>query len=332
MGERGLHRLSGGALVDRDRAQAPVRSRRDEDTARRDPARDPGVPGSRGAGDDAARPRARRRGWSRRGSARAGEGGGLHRAGAGGGASRDAAPARSGGAHLLDRGLPVDRARHLHRIGVPVQSRRRQPLAGSLPRRAAGEREPVQRARPGRDPAAQDPLQRRVLRVGGSLGRRSVRLGEPTGDRRAGGGGDRDQDSGRRGGGGEPRSQCCVLARRGAHPRPGGRVRVRARGRRSRGGSRAGRARRRWSGVHRSHRAPAAALPGAVLRRAIAGPRRPRRGCPRGWRDGAQRLAPHRRRGPPARSDDVAMSSSPAMARWRGGSCRCCARPAPRWW
>ena len=128
-------------------------------------------------------------------------------------------------------------------------------------------------------------------------------------------------------------SQRDVLARRGAHARAGGRVLVRARGRRSRGGPRGGRPGQRWAGVRRGHRDSDAALSGAVLGGTIAAScaaAAPRQRRVARWRPrpAARRPSP----GPRARSGGVAMSSSPATDPWRAVWSRCCARPAPKWW
>ena len=74
--------------------------------------------------------------------------------------------------------------------------------------------------------------------------------------------------------------------------------------------------------------------PGLYSVGTIAGPPRwRRRRRIGGWRAGARgRRRAAESRGPPARSGDAVMSSSPDMDRWRVVWFRCCALPAPRCW
>ena len=73
---------------------------------------------------------------------------------------------------LLAGAVPADGHRDLPRHGLAHERRRRQPVARRLPRGPARQRESVQPPRVRRDPAAADPLQRRVLRLGGHAARR----------------------------------------------------------------------------------------------------------------------------------------------------------------
>ncbi len=180
LAERAVHGLPGGAQLDRDRAEAACRPWRDRRAARPHRARHPDLPGPRRGGHGAAGAdagRHRRVGRADRLGTRQGRR--HHRGGAGDRAPPHAGGAGAGGAHLLARAVPPHRHRHLPRHRVPHQPGGREPVPGRVPGRTGRQREPVQPACARRDPAAPDPLQRHVLRIGRHAARRGIPADAP---------------------------------------------------------------------------------------------------------------------------------------------------------
>ncbi|CAA9348139.1 MAG: Inner membrane protein, KefB/KefC family, partial [uncultured Gemmatimonadetes bacterium] len=254
----GLHRVPGGALVHRHRPQASRRARRDLRGAWAGGAGAPHLPGSRHHPHGAAGAHAGRGGRAAAGDRlRPAARGGNHRRGAAGGAPGDAAAAGRRSAHLLARALSAHGGRRVLRHGVPDLAGGGEPVAGGVPCRAAGEREPLQRARPGRDPPPADPFQRHLLRFGGDAHRPGIPGAQPPPGGGGGGGGARGEV--RHHGRGGARAGLPPARGRGvrAGAGAGGGVLVRAGAGGARGGAHAhGDGGDGLAGVHRHHRAP----------------------------------------------------------------------------